>query len=147
MFAATLIFFVLPWLDRHPVKSVRYRSKLFSLLLILFAVTFVVLGWLGTEPPTAGKSELGLRLGELYFSFFLMLWVYSRQRTAGFSYGLFAALVVLLLLFDSIRYDEAKKGLMMWSALLPLGYYVVFLLLPVHTRLNESGIEPARVTS
>ena len=147
MFAATLIFFVLPWLDRHPVKSARYRSKLFNLLLILFAATFVVLGWLGTEPPTPGKSELGLRLGELYFSFFLMLWVYSKERSAGFSYGLFMALVVLLLIFDSIRYDEAKQGLMMWSALLPLGYYVVFLLFPVHTRLNESRVEPERVTS
>ena len=154
MFAATLIFFVLPWLDRHPVKSVRYRSKLFNLLLILFAVTFVVLGWLGTEPPTPGKSELGLRLGELYFSFFLMLWVYSKERSAQFSYGLFVALIVLLLIFDSMRFpdgekpaDLAKQWLMMWSALLPLVYYVVFLLLPVHTRLNESGVVPERVTS
>ena len=55
--------------------------------------------------------------------------------------------MVLLLIFDSIRYDEAKQGLMMWSALLPLGYYVVFLLLPVHTRLNDSSVEPERVTS
>jgi len=142
-----LVFFVVPWLDRHPVKSVRYRSKLFRLLLIVFAVTFLVLGWLGVEAPTPGKSELGLRLGELYFAFFLMLWVYSKERTAAFSYGLFLALVVLLMIFDSIRYDESKQALMMWSALLPLGYFIVFLLLPVHTRLNESHAVPERVTS
>jgi len=147
MFAAVLIFFVVPWLDRHPVKSVRYRSKLFRLLLIVFAVTFLVLGWLGVEAPTPGKSELGLRLGELYFAFFLMLWVYSKERTAAFSYGLFLALVVLLMIFDSIRYDASKQALMMWSALLPLGYFIVFLLLPVHTRLNESRAVPERVTS
>ena len=147
MFAAVLIFFIIPWLDRHPVKSARYRSRLFMALLIVFAVTFLILGWLGTEPPTPGKSELGLRLGELYFAFFLMLWVYSKERTAAFSYGLFLALVVLMMIFDSIRYDESKQALMMWSALLPLGYFVVFLLLPVHTRLNESHVEPERVTS
>ena len=52
-----------------------------------------------------------------------------------------------MMIFDSIRYDESKQALMMWSALLPLGYFVVFLLLPVHTRLNESHVEPERVTS
>ena len=146
MFAASLIFFILPFLDRHPVKSIRYRSPLFSVLLFLFATTFIVLGYLGTQAPTAGFSELGLRLGELYFCFFLILWVYSRERSPKFMYRLFIALIVLMVVGDAIRYNEAKHALIVMSALLPCVYLAVFLLLPVHTGLNESKPVPERVT-
>ncbi len=146
MFSATLIFFLLPFLDRHPIKSVRYRSVLFRLSLIVFAITFVILGYLGTQSPTPGFSELGLRLGELYFLFFLVLWVYSRERTPKFMYQLFIALIILIVIGDITRYAQAKAALMMFSTLLPLIYLVVFLLLPVHTRLNESKPLPDHLT-
>ena len=146
MFLATTIFFLLPLLDRHPIKSVRYRSLLFRSLLIIFALTFITLGYLGTQVPTRGLSELGLRLSELYFLFFLVLWVYSHERTPKFMYRLFIALMALILLVDIIRYDPEKSTLMMISMLLPLMYFVVFLLLPVHTRLNESKPLPDHLT-
>jgi ubiquinol-cytochrome c reductase cytochrome b subunit len=49
---ATLILFFLPWLDRSPVKSIRYRGILYKGALAIFVVTFLVLGYLGTEPVT-----------------------------------------------------------------------------------------------
>ncbi len=49
---ATLILFFLPWLDRSPVKSIRYRGILYKSALAIFVVTFLVLGYLGTEPTT-----------------------------------------------------------------------------------------------
>src|SRR4249919_3126307 len=49
---ATLIFFFLPWLDRSPVKSIRYRGTLYKSALAMFVVVFLVLGFLGTEPTT-----------------------------------------------------------------------------------------------
>jgi ubiquinol-cytochrome c reductase cytochrome b subunit len=144
---AVMILFVLPWLDTHPVKSIRYRGILFRALVMVFAVTFIVLGFLGTQPVTATYSELGLRFGELYFAFFLILWLYSREdRSPTFSYVTFGVLVVLMLVADAIRYDEAKAALMLTSALLPLGYGVVFVLLPVFTDLNDSKPVPERVT-
>ena len=52
MGVATLIFFLLPWLDRSPVKSIRYKGPIFKTALTLFVVVFLVLGYLGTEPTT-----------------------------------------------------------------------------------------------
>jgi ubiquinol-cytochrome c reductase cytochrome b subunit len=49
MGVATLILFFLPWLDRSPVKSIRYRGMLYKSWLAAFVVVFLVLGYLGTE--------------------------------------------------------------------------------------------------
>src|SRR5690554_669264 len=49
MGGAVMILFALPWLDRSPVKSIRYRPMLHKLLIAIFAVGFVVLGWLGSQ--------------------------------------------------------------------------------------------------
>jgi ubiquinol-cytochrome c reductase cytochrome b subunit len=147
MFVAVLVFFFLPWLDRHPVKSIRYRSVLFKLALILFAATFLILGYLGTQPPTPGKSELGMRFSELYFLFFITLWIYSKDRAAGYYGRWVVLLLVLMLIGDWMRFDATKAGLMAASALLPIGYLLVFYLGPVFRPvLNESKPVPERVT-
>ncbi len=147
MFAAVLIFFVLPWLDRHPIKSIRYRSTLFKLALAVFVVSFIILGYLGTQPVTLGKSELGLRLGELYFLWFLTLWIYSKERTSNYYGRTVVVLLVLMLIADFIRFDAAKGGLMALSALIPIGYFLVFYLGPVlRPSLNASKPVPERVT-
>ena len=52
MGASLLILFFLPWLDRSPVKSIRYRSPIYKWVLGVFVVSFVMLGWLGMEPVT-----------------------------------------------------------------------------------------------
>ena len=86
MGAAVLIFFLLPWLDRSPVKSIRYKGLYFKIALALFAVSFLVLGWLGTRPTdflgSVGKSEVAVILARLftlvYFGFFLLMPWYSR---------------------------------------------------------------------
>src|SRR5690349_18599424 len=49
---ATMILFFLPWLDRSPAKSIRYRGPLYKSWLAAFIVVFFVLGYLGTEPTT-----------------------------------------------------------------------------------------------
>ena len=59
---ATLILFFLPWLDRAPVKSIRYRGTLYKSALAIFVVTFLVLGYLGTEPVTVW-GQFGAWLG------------------------------------------------------------------------------------
>ncbi len=146
MGAAIAVLFVLPWIDRHPVKSWRYRSLLFKLALISFAVTFVVLGYLGTQPATALFSEIGFRFGGLYFLFFVVLWLYSKERSATFYLRTLIILLFLFLVFDGIRFDPNKAGLMVMSAVLPLLYLAVFLLGPIMTKLNESAPVPERTT-
>jgi ubiquinol-cytochrome c reductase cytochrome b subunit len=76
---ATLIFFLLPWLDLSPVKSVRYKGPLFKTALALFVAVFLILGYYGTQPVT----DLGTRISQictmLYFAFFLLMPWYSRM--------------------------------------------------------------------
>jgi ubiquinol-cytochrome c reductase cytochrome b subunit len=52
MAIAVLIFFFMPWLDRGPVKSIRYRGTLYKAWLAAFVVSFLILGYLGVVPVT-----------------------------------------------------------------------------------------------
>jgi len=78
MGSAVLIMFVLPWLDRSAVKSVRYKGWIFKTALGIFAVSFVFLGYLGTQPPGEWRT-IAARVGTIaYFLFFLLMPVYSK---------------------------------------------------------------------
>jgi ubiquinol-cytochrome c reductase cytochrome b subunit len=80
MFAAIIMLFLVPWLDRGVVKSVRYRSKLHLVNLWQFALCFVVLGVLGTKAPSELNNMLGIIATFGYFGFFVALWVYSKNE-------------------------------------------------------------------
>jgi ubiquinol-cytochrome c reductase cytochrome b subunit len=76
MFGAVALIFFLPWLDRSPVKSIRYRGPLFKVSVALFAVTFVMLNYLGMQPTTAGRTTLAQLGTFIYYAFFLGLpWI------------------------------------------------------------------------
>ena len=77
MFAALLVFFFLPWLDRSPVKSIRYRSPIYKWILGIFVVSFIMLGWLGVQPVTPLYVWLARIFTALYFAFFLLMPWYS----------------------------------------------------------------------
>jgi len=79
MFAAILIMFFLPWLDRSPVKSIRYKGTLSKIAIGVFAVSFVVLAWLGLESATPAKTLLAQIFTVLYFLFFLLMPIYSKM--------------------------------------------------------------------
>jgi ubiquinol-cytochrome c reductase cytochrome b subunit len=98
---ATMILFFLPWLDRSPVKSIRYRGPLYKSWLAAFVVVFLVLGYLGTTPTTVW-GQIGVREGSLmdtlldtkdvatwvarlctivyFLFFFLMPWYTARDK-------------------------------------------------------------------
>jgi len=86
MGGAVLIFFLLPWLDRSPVKSIRYKGPYFKIALTLFVISFLVLGWLGTQPTDflgkLGGTDMAVILARLftvvYFAFFLLMPWYTR---------------------------------------------------------------------
>jgi ubiquinol-cytochrome c reductase cytochrome b subunit len=75
---AVLIMFPLPWLDRSPVKSIRYRPSWNKALYGLFVVNFLILGYLGIKPP----SDVGTLVSQVgtvfYFGFFLLMPWWSR---------------------------------------------------------------------
>jgi len=82
MAAAIVCFFLLPWLDRSPVYSIRYRSLPFKIALVLFLLAFFILGYLGMNAPTPGKTLLAQVCTVIYFAFFaLMPWFTSIGQT------------------------------------------------------------------
>ena len=87
MGAAVVILFFLPWLDRSPVKSIRYRGPIYKSALALFVISFIVLGYLGVKPTDflgkIGEMDTAVILARLftavYFLFFLLMPWYSRM--------------------------------------------------------------------
>jgi ubiquinol-cytochrome c reductase cytochrome b subunit len=79
MGAATVIFFALPWLDRSPVKSIRYRGPLFKVALTIFVIVFFILGFLGTQPVTPLFTVMSQVCSVLYFLFFLLMPIYTKH--------------------------------------------------------------------
>ena len=78
MFASILVMFFLPWLDRSPVKSIRYKGMLYKVMLWLFVIDFIVLGFLGTQ-PTTDLYKLMAQIGTFYyFAFFLLMPIYTK---------------------------------------------------------------------
>ena len=73
MIGAIVILFFLPWLDRSPVKSIRYRGFMFKLMLTAFTVSFLILGYLGALPPSPARTTLAQTCTIIYFAFFLVL--------------------------------------------------------------------------
>ena len=82
MGASLLILFFLPWLDRSPVKSVRYRSPIYKWALGVFVISFIILGWLGIQPVTPLNVFLARFFTVLYFAFFILMpWYTSIGKT------------------------------------------------------------------
>lgn len=76
---AVLIFFLLPWLDRSPVKSIRYRGPKYKIALTLFVIAFIGLGILGILPATELYTWIARVLTVVYFAFFLLMPWYTKN--------------------------------------------------------------------
>src|SRR5690606_35718715 len=91
---SVMIFALLPWLDRSPVKSIRYRGRLYKSWLTAFVVSFLILGYLGTAPSNVwgtfnettfivggvDRATVVARIFTLiYFAFFILMPWYSRR--------------------------------------------------------------------
>ncbi len=79
MGGAVVIIAFLPWLDRSEVKSIRYRGPLFKGAVALFVIAFFMLGWLGTQASTPGKTTLAQIGTAVYFAFFLLMPIYTKM--------------------------------------------------------------------
>jgi ubiquinol-cytochrome c reductase cytochrome b subunit len=92
MLLAILALFLLPWLDRGKVRSIRYRGHGYQLALAIFVLSFALLGAVGIGavadllPPLLGpgidvnrvENWIGRVLLVGYFGFFAFLWIYTR---------------------------------------------------------------------
>ena len=83
MGAGVVVFAFLPWLDRSPVKSIRYRGPITKVMLTLFVISFFILGFLGTKAPSYAffgaipGAPVAQILSVFYFLFFLTMPIWS----------------------------------------------------------------------
>ncbi|MBL4762879.1 MAG: cytochrome bc complex cytochrome b subunit [Gammaproteobacteria bacterium] len=80
MGGAIVMLFLLPWFDRGKVKSIRYRSTAYKVILVIFIVSFVALGWLGMQSGSTIQTFFSRTFSALYFGFFIALWVISKNE-------------------------------------------------------------------
>ena len=78
MGGAVVILFFLPWLDYSPVKSIRYRPDWHKYLYGIFVINFVVLAYLGVQPPSAIGERVSQAGTLFYFGFFILMPWWSR---------------------------------------------------------------------
>jgi ubiquinol-cytochrome c reductase cytochrome b subunit len=82
MLLSILVLFLLPWLDKSPVKSIRYKGLLSKIALTVFVITFVALSWLGLLPADGIYVLLARIFTVLYFAFFILMpWYTSVEKT------------------------------------------------------------------
>ena len=74
---AIFVLFLLPWIDRCSTKSIRYRSKTYKVLLSLFVISFISLGYIGMSAATPIMTWMGRFFTLIYFGFFVALYFTS----------------------------------------------------------------------
>jgi len=80
MFGAIAILFVLPWLDKSPVRSMRYKGWYSRIALLMFVVSFFILGVLGTQAVSPAKTALAQIMTVIYFLYFILMPWYTRAE-------------------------------------------------------------------
>ena len=80
MGGAIAVLFVLPWLDRSPVRSMRYKGWLSKIWLLVLCISFVILGVLGVLSPTPERTLLARICTILYFAYFILMPFYTRME-------------------------------------------------------------------
>ncbi len=83
MFSAIAILFVLPWLDKSSVRSMRYKGWYSRIALLMFVVSFIILGVLGTQAVSPVKTQLAQIMTVIYFLYFLLMPFYTRAERAS----------------------------------------------------------------
>jgi ubiquinol-cytochrome c reductase cytochrome b subunit len=79
MGVSVMVFFFLPWLDRSPVRSIRYKGRLDKVVLAIFVIAFFVLGYLGTQTVSDVRTLIAQIGTVVYFAFFALMPWYSRM--------------------------------------------------------------------
>ena len=73
---------VLPWLDKSPVKSIRYKGRVSRIFLAIFVISFFILGYLGVQHPTPARTLVAQLCTAIYFGYFLLMpWYTSVEKT------------------------------------------------------------------
>ena len=149
-----VVLFFLPWLDRSPVKSIRYRGATYKWMLTMFVLAFIGLGYLGTQPSTPVATWIARIFSVMYFAFFLVMPWYTSATQKGRNSKLFILAIIVsvvgLLWNEAIGMVRNDAG--EWilaenvSSILFSIFVLCFVLMPWYIHGDKTKPEPERVT-
>ena len=143
MGAAIAIMFVLPWLDKSPVKSIRYKGSIPKLMIILFAASFVILGIMGVKSPTDSRTVLAQGATVFYFAFFITMPMWSNPGSGFKGSKVNTAIsLVFAVVFAYLGVTTDSLFLVVYL----LAHAVLFAVLPWWTDRDIVKPEPERLT-
>ncbi|WP_428820554.1 ubiquinol-cytochrome c reductase [Microbulbifer sp. MCCC 1A16149] len=144
MGAAIAVLFVLPWLDKSPVRSIRYKGILPKVLLLVFAAVFIILGYLGVKSPTPGRNFLAQVATLFYFAFFVTMPIWTNPITRkGLASWIVSGAFAFMFLWMALVNWKAS----LFVCAVSLLFAAFFAVLPWLTSRDAVHPEPARVTS
>ncbi|MGH1440931.1 MAG: ubiquinol-cytochrome c reductase [Cellvibrionaceae bacterium] len=146
MIGAIVVLFFLPWLDKSPVRSIRYKGWLPKIMLLLFAAIFVILGYLGVKAPTDGRTMLAQQGTLFYFVFFITMPIWTNPDNprvkSVVNWGICAILAVGLAWISLTLLD---KEIPIFVRAFGLALAILTLLLPMLTAKDSTSPEPERL--
>ncbi len=154
MFAAIIVMFTLPWLDRSPVKSVRYKGVLTKLAIAMFVISFIILGYLGVKPATGPLTLAAQFFTLIYFLFFFLMPAFTRvegERSMS-TMVLFTISMIMLLgtLFywwsATISNDSSLTTFVIIYSVLSLIATYILGIKPLFIKADPTKVVPERVT-
>lgn len=148
-----VVLFFLPWLDRSPVKSIRYRGAIYKWMLAMFVVSFIGLGYLGTQPSTPVATWIARLFSVTYFAFFLLMPWYTSPTQRGRSSKPFILVIIVsvvgLLWNEAIGLARNNTGGLIpaenVSSILFSIFVLCFVLMPWYIQGDKTRPEPERV--
>ena len=149
MGAAIIVMFFLPWMDKSPVKSIRYKDVRTKLALAGFVVSFVLLGYFGVVQASPIKTMIAQFATVVYFGYFLYMPFYSR---ADIKVNVYTILFVLLYSLVTVVimiwwwFGEVSVEITSIMTILMLAYTAYFLVLPAFLKPAIVKPVPERVT-
>jgi ubiquinol-cytochrome c reductase cytochrome b subunit len=155
MFGSIIVMFFLPWLDRSQVRSIRYKGILSKLAITIFAITFIVLGYLGVKAPSPTLTLLAQFLTVIYFAFFFLMPAYTRAEgdrsmTITINFAVSALMVVGTIIYwwtDTIVVNDGVTMLVAVYTVLLLLLLFILGIKPLFISADKAKSAPERVTS
>ncbi len=146
-----VMLFALPWLDRNPIRSIRYRSLLYKLNLLAIPGTFIWLGTIAFGKATETNMVYGLHVAEMFYATFWLLPYFNRPRprwATALWFVVFEAFVWLIDYWMAYTHAHAWQ-LMLHTTWIPALYIGALLLLALaFPRLTRDAPRlPERLTA
>ena len=152
MGVAIVVFFFLPWLDRSPVKSIRYKGAMYKSSLTVFVISFIVLGYLGVQSATADRTLLSQLGTLLYLGFFLLMPLYTAEKP-GLSTGRLISLLGMGAAFGLTLFywwgmgADGSMAMRLFVTVVAAVYFLYFAIMPAFVKTDSYKPVPERVTS